>query len=140
MAKRISGADRVIMALLTSQWPDGRCVLAYAKHGAMAVVATVPVPDLPQSDSSLWEVAARHVPGNSLNETEAYGRWLLCTGWSMSVMPPVHGLVVKGEPWSLDVLKTAVLKEPGYGSDGVHVGRMTFENEEVSDRVRKLLT
>ncbi|WP_171161919.1 hypothetical protein [Streptomyces sp. I05A-00742] len=141
MAKRITGTDRVIMAPFTAQWPDARCVLAYAKHGTMAVVAALPVPGESPAASSLWEVAARHLPSASAsaNEAEAYGRWLLGAGWSMSVMPPAGGLVVHGEPWTVDVLRTAVLKEPAYGSDGVHVGRLAFANPEVLERAETLL-
>ncbi|MBC2874027.1 MULTISPECIES: hypothetical protein [Streptomyces] len=57
----------------------------------------------------------------------------------MSVMPPSGGLVVHGEPWTLDVARSAVLKEPAYGSDGVHVGRLTFASSEVMERVEGLL-
>ncbi|MEV4443799.1 hypothetical protein AB0K09_33430 [Streptomyces sp. NPDC049577] len=139
MARRVKGTDRVIMAPFTAQWPDGRCVLAYAKDDAMAVVAIVPVPDAPHGSPSLWEVAARHLPASTLNETEAYGRWLLGTGWSLSVMPPAGGLIVKDEGWTVEVFRSCVLKEPVYGSDGVHVGRMAFDNPAVMDKARSLL-
>ncbi|MBH1933390.1 hypothetical protein I5Q34_03660 [Streptomyces sp. AV19] len=139
MAKRITGADRVIMGRFTARWPDGRCVLVYARHESMAVVASVAVPGAPPVEGSLWEVAGRHCAVSTANEADTYGRWLLCAGWSMSVMPPVGGLVVSGEPWSVDVLKTAVLKEPAYGSEGVYVGRMAFENAEVLERAGALL-
>ncbi|KNB52924.1 hypothetical protein [Streptomyces caatingaensis] len=139
MPKRITGTDRVIMARFTARWPDGRCVLAYARHGSMAVVASVAVPGAPAADGSLWETAARHCPANPANEADAYGRWLLCAGWSMSVMPPAGGVTLSGERWSLEVLKTAVLKEPVYGSDGVHVGRLEFEDAAVPARLGELL-
>lgn len=139
MARRITGSDRVIMARFTAQWPDARCVLAYARHGSMAVVATVPVPGTSPAAASLWELAARHLPPSTANETDAYGRWLLGAGWSMSVMPPVDGLVAHGEPWTLEVARSAVLKEPAYGSDGVHVGRLTFESPRMMERAEVLL-
>ncbi|MGI5337808.1 hypothetical protein ACQEVS_10605 [Streptomyces sp. CA-181903] len=139
MARRITGSDRVIMARFTAQWPDARCVLAYARHESMAVVATVPVPGTSPAAASLWELAARNLPSNPSNEADSYGRWLLGAGWSMSVMPPAVGLVVHGEPWTLDVARSAVLKEPAYGSDGVHVGRLTFERAEVMEQAERLL-
>ncbi|MFI0741399.1 hypothetical protein ACH4PU_25465 [Streptomyces sp. NPDC021100] len=139
MARRITGADRVIMARFTAQWPDARCVLAYTRHESTAVVATVPVPGTSPAAASLWELAGRHLTAGSANETEVYGRWLLGAGWSMSVMPPSDGLVVHGEPWTLDVARSAALKEPAYGSDGVHVGRLTFASSEVMERVEGLL-
>ncbi|MGK5642089.1 hypothetical protein ACSNOK_27800 [Streptomyces sp. URMC 126] len=127
------------MARFTAQWPDGRCVLAYARHETMAVVASVPVPGMSPVASSLWELAARHLPSNPANETDAYGTWVLGAGWSMSVMPPAAGIVVHGEAWTLDVLRSAVLKEPAYGSDGVHVGRLTFASPQVMERAAALL-
>ncbi|MBC2874028.1 MULTISPECIES: hypothetical protein [Streptomyces] len=70
MARRITGSDRVIMARFTAQWPDARCVLAYARHESTAVVATVPVSGTSPAAASLWELAARHLPSNAANETE----------------------------------------------------------------------
>jgi hypothetical protein len=140
MTKRITGTGRVIVSPFTVQWPDGRCLLAYATDDNMAVVATVPVPDREHGDPSLWDVAARHLPTNVLDQNEAYGRWIMNHGWGMAVMPPKkNGLILDGDAWSVDVYKTAVLKAPCYGSHGVHIGRLKFDDDALMAQARALL-
>lgn len=139
MARQITGAERVVLAPFTAQWPDGRCILAYTRDEHMAIVATVPLPDRPHGDPSLWDVAARHLPTNIVDENEAYGRWLMCSGWGLAVMPTTDGLILTGEKWTVTVDKSAVLKAPAYGSTGVHVGRLKFDDPAVEARSRTLL-
>ncbi|WP_432093717.1 hypothetical protein [Streptomyces sp. bgisy100] len=141
MARRITGISRVIIAPFTVQWPSGRCLLAYAREGEMAVVATVPSPEHEHGDTSLWDVAARHLPTNVLDQNEGYTKWLMNHGWGMSVTPPTgsRGLDVNGSPWTVEVYKSHVLKSPCYSSDGAHIGRLTFEDQALMQNARALL-
>ncbi|MFI2027005.1 hypothetical protein [Streptomyces buecherae] len=139
MAQRITGTGRVIVAPITVQWRTGQCLVAYAREGEMAIVATVPAPEVPHGESSLWDVAARHLPTNVVDQNESYGRWIMNVGWGMSVMPPKRALFTSDEPWTVDVMKTARLKAPAYNSVGVHVGRLTFDDPQSMARARALL-
>lgn len=140
MSRTLTGVSRVQMAPFTISWHDqGRCILAYARQGPMAIVAAVPVPDVPHGVPSLWDVAARHLPTNILDQNESYGRWLMCAGWSLSVLPDPAGLDVKGEAWTVDLAKSVTLKAPCYGSDGAHFGLLTFDDPMVMARARSVL-
>ncbi|WP_438487463.1 hypothetical protein [Streptomyces sp. S186] len=137
--KKLTRDSRVLLAPFTHRWRSGHCVLAYAREDTMAVVATVPVPDVPDGDPTLWDVAGGHLPTNVSDEQEAYGRWIIDSGWGLSVMPHPEGLTVDGSEWTVAVARTAMLKVPAYNSDGVHVGRLTFADPEVMARARALI-
>jgi hypothetical protein len=140
MARKLTGTSRVQMAPFTISWHDqGRCILAYARQGPMAIVAAVPVPDVPHGVPSLWDVAARHLPTNILDQDESYGRWLMCSGWGLSVMPGPTDLELAGEAWTVEVSKSVTLKVPCYGSDGVHIGLLTFDDAAVTEKAQSLL-
>ncbi|MFD9564393.1 hypothetical protein [Streptomyces sp. NPDC059994] len=139
MGQMLNGDSRVHLAPFTVSWPDGQCVLAYARQGGMAIVAAVQVPEVPYGAPSLWDVAARHLPTNLTDENEGYGRWLLCAGWGLSVMPDPRGLDLSGEAWTVNVAKSVTLKAPAYGSDGLHVGYLWFDNPAVNAKAQGLL-
>ncbi|MBD0743545.1 hypothetical protein [Streptomyces sp. CBMA152] len=140
MGRMLNGTSRVHLAPFTVSWEDqGQCVLAYAREGGMGIVAAVQVPEVPYGAPSLWDVAARHLPTNTTDQDEAYGRWLLCAGWSRSVLPDPNGLDLTGEAWTVNVSKTAMLKAPAYGSDGVYVGYLWFDNPAVNAKAQGLL-
>ncbi|MCY0942613.1 hypothetical protein [Streptomyces antarcticus] len=142
MPQRITGTSRLTIGRFLYDW-DNRtyCLLAYARHGNMGVVATVP--DVNGDAPDLWSIAARHSPNNASHED--IGRWCLCSGWALSSGRPDHWFAAQNQQWTLDVRNTLHEIKPhqygitAYGWHGAYVGILTPEDPDTRERAHRLL-
>ncbi|MFI1796566.1 hypothetical protein ACH427_04300 [Streptomyces sp. NPDC020379] len=134
------------IAPLRYTWdPAAYCLIGYAtsEGGLAAVIGTVAIPGRKNSEPSLMDVAARHQPtsvyGQPLEHAQAC--WLICAGWSSSLIPKPGCLEFLDAAWKLERQGTVDLKSTMYGHDQAHIGRFVLTDPELrAQAVRALDT
>ncbi|MEU5421607.1 hypothetical protein ACFY1P_21470 [Streptomyces sp. NPDC001407] len=134
-----------IAPLLHTWDPATYCLIGYATSdgGLSAVVGTVAIPGRKDSEPSLMDVAARHQPTRVYGQPpeHAHACWLICAGWSSSLIPKRGCREFLDVAWTLQRHGTVELKDTMYGHERAHIGRFMLDDPDLmAQAVRALDT
>ncbi|WP_309095288.1 hypothetical protein [Streptomyces sp.] len=144
MARNLAGAGRVTIFPLLHDWETrSRCVLAYTSmdDGYVAVVGVIPVEGNVHEPGDLFALAGRHgfIGEWKGSHEQRCGCWLISTGTG-ALRVPKPGTVTVEAAWSLDMVKSVDLETAYAGHTRIAAGRMTFEDQELEQRARALIS